>query len=606
MRYYKYTLLIIVLAFYQLTLTGCSIEPAKPTFPEAATPEQELNRLYQLAKEAKSPASEGYRLEAARLLIHLDRIEEAEEILAHVPTGKLSDTLLTTYALTSATLAVKQYEGSKALKILSQYETVIANGSQAVKIQAAQLSAQAYEIQGQPIESALQLIQTAPLLTGSGAIENKEMLWQMLMQASERDLAKRLSQSQDDSVTGWLQLAVLVKDNQDDLDRQLSALNQWLAKWPNHPGAVNLPDELKLLSTIITERPQKITLMLPLSGPNAAAGKAIRDGFFAAYYNARALQSQTPDISILDTSRSDNFLALYDQAIAQGSELIIGPLQKNHVQILEQQFDLAIPTLALNYGANEKATTNLYQFGLSAEDEAKQVAQKAWQDGHRYSLVLAPESEWGKRITNAFATEWRVLSGTLLEVQHFDEDKSFSNAIQELLNIDESYRRYQRLKSLTNSKIEFTPRRRTDIDFIFIASSPKQARQIKPTLAFHFAGNVPVYATSHIFSGLRAPLLDRDLDEIFFCETPWMLQQPEDALKTLIKQTWPTTANHLGRLYALGIDAYRLFPRLKQLSLIENSQLDGMTGKLSLDPQGRVVRTLKWAQFKNGEIRKIH
>ena len=85
-----------------------------------------------------------------------------------------------------------------------------------------------------------------------------------------------------------------------------------------------------------------------------------------------------------------------------------------------------------------------------------------------------------------------------------------------------------------------------------------------------------------------------------------MLEQPDNTLKIQIKQTWPATANHLGRLYALGVDAYRLFPRIKQLARIQNSKLDGLTGSLNLDQQGRVMRTLKWARFENGEIQPLN
>ena len=606
MRHCKYTLLIILLAFYQLSLIGCSVEPVKPTIPDIATPEQEIDRLYQLARQARSPSSEAYRLAAVELLIQLNRQQEASEIFSAIPEKKLPNSILAQYAIVGAKLALSQFNAPAALHILSQHEALIANTSTEKKIQAARFKAQAYDLEGWPIEGAMQLIQIAPHLTGSGAIENKETLWQMLMKASPSELTNRLEQTKDNHIIGWLQLALLTRTNQEDLDLQLSALNEWLDRWQTHPGAANLPDELKILSTIITERPQHITLMLPLEGPNAAAGKAVRDGFFAAYYSAHTQNSQTPTITVMDTSNTGNILELYDSAVAQGSELIIGPLQKNHVQALQQQPDLMVPTLALNYSTLQKWTPGLYQFGLSAEDEARQVAHKAWQDGRRRSLVLAPDSEWGKRIVDAFEIEWRTLSGTVLEIQYFNEDKSYSTAIQELLNIDESERRAQRLQSLTSSKIEFTPRRRADIDFIFIAASPKQARQIKPTLAFHFAGAVPVYSTSHIFSGLRAPLLDRDLDEIIFCETPWMLEQPDNTLKIQIKQTWPATANHLGRLYALGVDAYRLFPRIKQLARIQNSKLDGLTGSLNLDQQGRVMRTLKWARFENGEIQPLN
>lgn len=607
----KHLLFIALIALYQLLLVGCTVEPTKPDLPEVTTPEQELAQLYRLAIKSKSPDSERYRIRAATILLQLDRLTEAETILLDISPRKLPQELVALYAIANARLANQRFQGDRALSILQKHHDLLLQQDMPLQIQAAQMRAEAFALMQNPLDSAKELISIAPLLAGPGALINKEAIWATLMTASTRELGYQLASSGQSDVAGWFQLAALTKNNQDDLNRQLDALNEWLMRWPNHPAALNLPDELTLLSTMVMERPQHITLMLPMKGKNGVAGRAIRDGFLSAYYAALGMRSQTPKVDIIDTFGNDNFLELYDNAIAQGTELIIGPLQKKHVHQLARQPDLIVPTLALNYEANGQDTTpentpNLYQFGLSAEDEARQVARKAWQQGYSNSLVLTPDSDWGKRITAAFADEWFQLTGSVLEIQHFSDEKSYSNAIKELLNIDESERRAQRLQSLTTTNIEFTPRRRNDMDFIFIAATPKQARQIKPTLAFHFAGNIPVYATSHIFSGTSSPLLDRDLDGIIFCESPWMLEYRNDPIKKQIQRIWPSTAARLGRLYALGIDAYRLYPRIKQLSIISNSKLDGATGSLTLDDRGRIIRTLNWAQIRKGKIRKLN
>ena len=124
---------------------------------------------------------------------------------------------------------------------------------------------------------------------------------------------------------------------------------------------------------------------------------------------------------------------------------------------------------------------------------------------HKTSLILTPGSGWGQRIASAFNEEWQQLGGTVLESAYFDSEKSYSNAIRELFDIDSSEQRAKRMRAVLAKNIEFTARRRSDVDFIFIVATPKQARQIKPTLAFHFAGKVPVYATSHIYSGTVPP-----------------------------------------------------------------------------------------------------
>jgi len=605
MHNYRHLLLFPAL-FFQLILAGCNVAPSKPQETKPVTPEQQLQQLYQQAKQSSSPDSERYRLRAVNLLLELKRIDEAKSIYTEIDANRLSGPDLAHFALSGAQLANMAFSGQRALDLLDQYAATISSAGKQETLRAAQLKAQAYETLSAPISGAKQLIAIAPQLSNSAAVANRASLWQLLMGATQQQLETGLQRHEATEIQGWLQLALLVKRHQEDLDRQAAALQRWQQEWPDHPAAVELPEELKLLKRIINERPKKITLLLPLSGRNAVAGRAIRDGFLAAYYHARSRNGATPVISIFDTAGDTPIKDLYQQALTTGTEMIIGPLLKEHVETLMHQPALTTPTLALNYGPDQATVENLYQFGLAVEDEAKQVAERAWQDGHRYAVALLPDTDWGRRVAAAFHQEWQALAGTLLEVQYFSEEKSFSEAIQQLLNIDNSTRRARQIKRLTITPVIFQPRRRQDIDFIFMAASPQQARQIKPTLAFHFAGKVPVYATSQIYSGQMAPLSDRDLDQVVFSEIPWMLDSNNNnQLKRKVHQAWPVAAQQLGRLFALGIDAFHLFPRLQQLSLIRNAKMDGMTGVLQLDSHGRVIRSLSWAQFVSGKIHPL-
>jgi len=146
--------------------------------------------------------------------------------------------------------------------------------------------------------------------------------------------------------------------------------------------------------------------------------------------------------------------------------------------------------------------------------------------------------------------------------------------------------------------------RRQDVDFIFLAATPQQAQQIKPTLAYQYAGDVPVYATSHLFSGSMSAAQYRDLDGIRFCETPWLLDA-NDPLRQQVNSQWPQAGGSLGRLYAMGVDAFRLAPRLDQLKTLPDSRVEGLSGNLSLNAAQRVERRLPWAQFSNGQVQRL-
>jgi hypothetical protein len=132
---------------------------------------------------------------------------------------------------------------------------------------------------------------------------------------------------------------------------------------------------------------------------------------------------------------------------------------------------------------------------------------------------------------------------------------------------------------------------------IFIAATPRDARQIKPQFKFHYAGELPVYATSHIFSGEIDRNADRDIDDLFYCDMPWVLS--DSPLKQTLQKLWPSQI-HYGRFFALGADAYNLVPYLGRLQSKTWERFSGYTGNIYLDSQNRLHRELLWARFVKG------
>jgi outer membrane PBP1 activator LpoA protein len=246
---------------------------------------------------------------------------------------------------------------------------------------------------------------------------------------------------------------------------------------------------------------------------------------------------------------------------------------------------------------------NFYQFGLSPEDEARQTAQRAWFDGHQSALVMTPDSEWGKRVLEAFRSEWQSLGGEILEQQNYiTEIRDFIEPVKYLLNVDGSEQRAQLLGERLGRRIEFLPRRRQDADFIFLAAYPAQGRQIRPHLRFYRAGGIPVYSTSHIFSGKADAEADLDMDGIAFGDMPVVFDNDgrRFAVAAQSKQFWPDREGSLTRLYALGADAYAILGHLGRLRTLSSLRVEGATGILSMDRQGRIKRQLTWASFRGG------
>ena len=121
---------------------------------------------------------------------------------------------------------------------------------------------------------------------------------------------------------------------------------------------------------------------------------------------------------------------------------------------------------------------------------------------------------------------------------------------------------------------------------IFLAASPSQARQIYPAIRA-INPTLPVYATSHIYSGKSSPATNAALDGILFTEIPYILNNPVNT------QVYP-------RLYALGLDAYNITQQFSNLK--KGQSLNGHTGTIKIQSNGQFHRILQWASFKNGNI----
>jgi uncharacterized protein len=427
---------------------------------------------------------------------------------------------------------------------------------------------------------------------------NQQALWQSLMKMNFTELQIQQQEQTGDAEKGWYSLAAIAKNNQVDLETQRELLQQWMSDWRRHPARNNLPPELNMIQNLVLNQPKKIALLLPQSGKLAEAGEALGDGFFAAYYQAMNAGRQVPEVIQYDSS--GDILQLYQQAINEGAELIVGPVEKEKVVQLSQMATIETPVLALNYADSTlgQPLQGFYQFGLAVEDEARQVARQAFSEGKRQAMLIIPQQEWSQRAATAFTQEWESLGGLVVNRTQFFPNMNFSNLVKDVMLIESSKIRTRQLENFLGMTLESTPRSRSDVDMIFLIADPLQARQIKPMFAFHYAGSIPVYATSQIYSGTPNPKADADLNDVRFNTMPWLFdtQSPE---KIAIAQQSNSAAVY-GRLHALGVDAYRLYARLPQMAKAPDMKINGATGTLRLIDNGRIEREQLWVRFSGG------
>lgn len=602
---------ISLLAF---TLCSCGGDArVKPTAPApsvksevgtaikaAAVTTLEPKELIALAQQKKSPEREGLLLQAAEIYLNQNKLDKARNLIGEFNAAQLQEQNFVTFSKVSAAIALKDGDIDHARRILTntRLEQQLKALEPAQEAALRELRAQAFERNGQLQDSIAERINASAILTDSQATNsNQDLLWQTLMSLPLNDLQANALKGSGGITQGWYSLAALSKNNTQDITAQLASLAQWQKQWRTHPAANNLPKDLRVLQSINNQQPKKIALLLPLQGRLAEAGEAVSDGFFASYYQHNS-NNNLPEVHRYDSSK--NAIAAYQQAVNDGADFIIGPIDKDNVNAISQLPLLRVPLLSLNYPDQQPAQplANFYQFGLAVEDEARQAARQGIQDGYKRALIVSTAQEVSERSAQAFAAEWQKLGGTLVGKNTFASQDKFSESFRHLMLLDESQARATLLQQQLGTKFEFTPRRRADVNMIFMAVTPDQGRQIKPTLIFQYANSIPVYATSSIYSGDTDAIKNEDLNDVVFNTLPWVFDN-NNPTKQAIAQTTKSAAVY-GRLHALGADAFHLYSRLPQLKQAPEMKIYGATGSLQLMPNGRIEREQMWARFNKG------
>jgi len=605
-HYFKFFALIGI----TLILANCASKPGYS--PDAVSEADQLYLSKQYAEAAiafNQQASDTVGTEQALLVLRAiisyvkaDQLTQAVQLFHSL---HINESILKVSNLARLTRAHIALAERNAEEVLIQLKKPLASNSQLIFLaEYHELRATAFSMQGDRLTTAEEYILQGNYLTDDESkLKSQELIWESLALLSERSLQQLQPARAPDILSGWMELVRLSKKYQLNPTLLRASINNWQRRYTNHPVHLSLIEGLRSRKQEDVTLPKNIALLLPLTGRFANPAKAIRDGLLASYYAKKDKENIT--VRIYDTKADPEKISdIYEKAVSDGAQFVIGPLNKASIKELADQDDLSVPTLALNYITSENSIPQeLYQFGLSPEEEAIQVAERTWLDGHVNAAVLTPTGPWGDRVHKAFRERWEQIGGRVVEQQSYNSSKNdFSLPIRKLLNIDESKNRYRKMSRLLKTKLKYTTYRRQDIDFIFIAGFPRQARQIRPQLKFFHASKVPVYATSHIYTGNLNPARDRLMNDIRFGDMPWVLTESTShrGLRNEIEKLISKEGNKHQRLYAMGVDAFNIIAALNTLKAYPYERYQGETGSLSLDEKQRIKRQLSWVYFRSG------
>jgi uncharacterized protein len=539
--------------------------------------------------ENKEQQAQDYLLSAQS---HVENKQYAagERLLNKIKIEHLTEKNIHTYLLLLAEIAILHGQLDVALDYFKRLSVSLLTKNQQKKLY--RLSVYIYEKKSDKLQTAIhRLYLTAYVEDAMLQARQYELAWSLLIQVEkERLIHFRDQTTNTDELNAWLDLALLYESEKSQ-QRKIAEMNQWKSDHLEHPATDYLLTNLIRKTEIEAFQPKNIGVFIPLTGYYQGAGKQLREGVIAAWYDDTS--ENKPQLTLLDSGKKiTNIPQLYQQAVTYGVDFMIGPLRKPVIQALLKNNQVSVPTLSLNFtDENEDFSVlegnNFFQFALSPEDEIEQLAEYAWQQGHRKVAVIMPENNRGLRMFDAFEQNWEEIGGEVLESKLYQsKDKDFSKPVEKLLNIDKSKLRQKQLEKLLSQKLSSQSRRRQDIDFIVLVASKDKAPLIRPQFKYYGASGLPILSTSSVYEA-NVKKRSGEVNGLVFNVMPWQLSDSEI----------PETV-----LQAMGMDAYALINQLNRMKVGNKSFVAGKTGDLWMDINHRVHRELWWAHYANKRV----
>ncbi len=548
--------------------------------------DQAAQDYLKLASQSDGHA-DSYRLLAAEAWRQEGEIGRAAPVLASIRRQRLSGDEALRLDLLQAELALSRNDAQTALRLTTEPRASV---PAELEMRMLELRARAMKGTGDLWGAARTRVQMDDQLHGFDQSQNRRQIVGLLTAMGVSPLKQRAAAMQPgDRMLPWVnealgQLGVTVAQAEPDLQQAVGTLL---------PGAnATVREGYKV--------PAQVALLLPANGNFAAASMPIRQGFFAAYFDAASNHAPRPSIRVYDSKgTADGAVQAYQQAVRDGARLVVGPLTRGEVAAVFGQAQLPVPVLALNHPDNRQLPAgNASEFGLLPETEGAQAADHMVDRGLRHAYVIISGDDFARRAAGAFKAELISRGGDVVDMIELPTTSTSYASLIGGMHLPAAATPDAPAAAASTA----APAATSDggDSGIFISMRPTQARLLLPQLRIARV-NLPMFATSHVYGGADDAADNRDLDGLEFCDAPWLFNaQPGLPDRAAIAALLPTARDGSARLFAFGMDAWNLVPYLDWLRAHPGSYLPGASGQLAADRFGRVRRVLIWARFQNG------
>ena len=645
-----------------LLLAGCGSTPKSQSKPvevkpspiettqvdDNVTPEHKLLEAKRVwARTRDKNQRDTLLLQAADLYLQNQQPVLAQQVLFEVKEDGISSANQSYYSLL-ITKAYTDLPGAAPEELLAMLDNVIETDETAY--QKAELQTKLYSQQGNLAAAA-----NSVLKTRLSDEQKVEQVWKWITSLPNESL--NAVGNEYPALAPFLTLRELTEQYASSPIKLANNLQQFTQVYRGHVLENALPEDVVKASKLTDAGANDIAVLLPLSGRLARSGQVVKDGIMAAYYTdveKRQDEHLLPRLRFIDTNGADSQELITEIG---DTKFIIGPLLKETIESLIPNLPIGVNVLALNrpdelpdsslrqstsYSiATQRADVDngasnvdlaesktqdeigaldlpvsLNYYGLAPEDEAKQLAELIFKKGYRAPIVIAAQNSLYQRMDDTFKTHWKALNSAENKQRAnitsvtFNDSNSLREGITQALDVAQSNERINQIEYMTNDEVYNMPRSRRDIDAIVAFASPQDTELLNPIIEASlnpFDGKqVPVYATSRSMDYDSGKNQWRDLQNVHFIDMPWLMPSHKwQPLEQEVQQAWENQNTMQKRLFAFGFDAYQLLPQLGMLNTLKYLSHDGLTGNLSLNQRGEVVRKQPQAIIRNEKVKML-
>ncbi len=607
MNFYR-TLIVLLCA----AIAACSSSPesekpqkqqvlaAKPDETRSAPTSQDYIKK---ALEQPQNQARSFYIQALRYAIKEQReLEYIEAIVAKIDLSKYNS-VGQDIELIKALLYIEQTaQAERVIKRLQQGQL-----PKQYQISLWIIKAQMESAQQQHMQTVQTVFRTQELFSARlNADEEKllnQILWKHLLKLPLTSI-ERFQTDFGQNNSGLLQLARIIRVHLTNPQMLVSELDRWQQLFPETAQSPNLPVYISQLLKIEPYQPQHIALVLPFSGKLSEQARHIRNGFLAA-----AQMNPSTRFSLIDSGKytADE---INDKLVEANPDFIVGPLLKEKVAELENsEAFISTPSLMLNSPDDLPPIprSDSFYFGLSPEDEIAQAVEYFIAKEIKHPTVIYADNSLGRRLSQKFQELWLQASDKEAEAVAFRSKSKLGETVEELLDVNNSKRRINEMKSLLGSQLKTKTRSRVDIDAVYVIANSQQTRLIKPFFDVNvseFAERLPIYGSSRSYVVNETRAQKRDLNGLTFTEMPWLVTSKFASVDGVYQQVGEKQTQ-LKKLFAFGYDAFNLIPALVQLKTLPKQSISGLTGELSIGDKMRIRRELQWSRYNRGSIAAI-